>query len=284
MKKWRIPVIDKQDAVPTWGEESPSPRAVIVEDATWGTVYIRPQVTAKIVALHRALRGKEFGLLLYGAFDEERRRVDIHAAYVPRQTVTSASVDFDDTDRPQRFGEWELLGCYHSHGDMQAFFSGTDEAYLLRAFRVNIVGNDGLDMKAVISDVVEVYGERFVAAVPASVVLDGGITAEELDKIRDAHLYLKTKDEKLSTPTLEDIYCAAYDVADDDGDYDVVGYLTEWLERFEDMSQPAPRFPAVNEFLTVTGGDWRLAARVSDLYLKVLREVRHEDDRRRAER
>ena len=107
-------------------------------------IDIDPKVWAKIHELYRSLPNLEWLALLEG----QREGMSIHITdiFVPKQEVTSTFVEVDETDEEYILftATHPVVAVIHSHNDMSAFHSSTDDAYLFAADLSLVIGRDGV--------------------------------------------------------------------------------------------------------------------------------------------
>jgi len=102
-------------------------------------IWVRPLAKVKIDALMEKFPSIEWFSYLLGEVKESYIVNDI---YIPKQTVTSTSVD--EIDAPD-FNKLPVIGAIHSHHGMGNGFSGTDHKYVNGNHNISLViSKDGV--------------------------------------------------------------------------------------------------------------------------------------------
>ena len=102
-------------------------------------IWVRPLAKVKIDALMEKFPSIEWFSYLLGEVKESYIVNDI---YIPKQTVTSTSVD--EIDAPD-FNKLPVIGALHSHHGMGNGFSGTDHKYVNGNHNISLViSKDGV--------------------------------------------------------------------------------------------------------------------------------------------
>jgi len=102
-------------------------------------IWVRPLAKVKIDALMEKFPAIEWFSYLLG---EVKETYIVNDLYIPKQTVTSTSVD--NIDAPD-FNELPVIGALHSHHGMGNGFSGTDHKYVNGNHNISLViSKDGV--------------------------------------------------------------------------------------------------------------------------------------------
>lgn len=102
-------------------------------------IWVRPLAKVKIDALMEKFPAIEWFSYLLG---EVKETYIVNDLYIPKQTVTSTSVD--NIDAPD-FNKLPVIGALHSHHGMGNGFSGTDHTYVNGNHNISLViSKDGV--------------------------------------------------------------------------------------------------------------------------------------------
>ena len=143
---------------------------LIEVDQKVGSVTFSRETWDFLRALHSRFSDVEFGAYLYGKKLSDAEFV-VEKVYIPKQKVDAASVDFEELP-PGEYEGLEFLGTYHSHNRMKVFASGTDDAYLLSQFTVNVIGNNAGEAIGFVSGDYELFGKQYRLAARITVYVE----------------------------------------------------------------------------------------------------------------
>jgi len=181
-KEWKKPAVVQEEY---WETEiecvekcSKAPEEVLV--------WIRPLAKVKIDALMEKYPSIEWFSYLLGELKTDFGYI-VDDIYIPKQTVTSTSVD--NIDAPD-FNKLPVIGALHSHHGMGNGFSGTDHAYV----------NGNHDISLVISKDGVAGQVRYKTPCGALKIVDAKVKPlMEVDFDKDG--FLKSETEKIEKKT-----------------------------------------------------------------------------------
>lgn len=107
----------------------------LCEDNYQPIIVLPPKIFAEIEAISRAW-DEEWLAYLKGTIDQKNLIAFIQSIVVPKQEVSSASVDVHAKDVP---ADADIIGTVHSHHTMGSFFSGTDTGSIAQHHPVCLV-------------------------------------------------------------------------------------------------------------------------------------------------
>ena len=176
-------------------------------------VVMRSDVWEKIMALTRELDTEWAGYLL-GEIDDEEVYID--DLYVPEQEVTSASVEIKEDNVPDDV-KGRIVGHVHSHGNMSAFFSGTDIEHL--NYAVHLVVNKDEEYKCLLK--IRAPCGRFVVNKDVEIEIeDREEILEFVDEVKE-----RIKEKKYEYVSY---YPYGYKIGKKGKVYPLRGYADEW--------------------------------------------------------
>ncbi len=107
-----------------WNTEVERVKSCELADKAELVVVLPSTLHRKVAALSESMDGKEWLGYLVGK-EEPAGMFTVTQIDVPKQTVTSSHVDVDEPSLRK-----DVIGTLHSHHNMGAFFSGTDDEYI----------------------------------------------------------------------------------------------------------------------------------------------------------